>query len=603
MIHYVYSDATRRIKRVKDDLLQNREPEKRMKRIQAALMGQNQAMTNRYWEALTYFLPNLVYQNPKLSVTSAVPGEARSDAIGLRYALETLMDQQKWSSVWRQMAADALAWRGVCMTTVDRIVTPRHMDGQEFLRWDGEKVKFDRAGGMTVPRLSYVSPDHYFSDCRAAMREEAQHEGHFWDDDIDRLQALAEEDESWDKDEIARLVETRANAQDDDRSVRVYQVYCPFYIDQEAVDAYDGDEDPEDRDLFTGTIYTMVESYNGESGMDIRKPILYRGPAGGLYSVMEFINGPGMKNMMAPFAAALPQVDNDATIGRAVVRSIRAFKRIAVATETVAQAIINADHDSIVSTKVAVEDLQRQLYELQVGGPSAELLKGYELSDMACDRIFAMSDSLRANAGADTTATAETLAKGASDVRIHAMADLAAEVMEKCCWVAAWQIEHAQDFAIQLPDEAVEEGIETLRRGGMEIPEGADMLNPLNRESVIYVGGNALDRTEDPTRRAFSGKTVKVVPMSARRTNEGLEQQRAMQSTELVFGVLNAMAAAPGFQGKKFLNDTGAAINRPGLGEYLPEKNEEGGQIQREGMGGEMPSPMAGRQSPRPQRA
>ena len=579
MQEHFFHMPEQRYKLYKSAVEADTEGRKMLKQIRAAIQGKNGALTNRYWEALTIFLPQCVYQNPRINVESMVPGTSRSDAIGLKYALEVMCDQQNWLSIWQQMAADALAWRGVGLTTYDQDAPyPRYMEGQTFLTWDGKQLTVDKASKMTIPRMHYIAPERYFRDCEAEMADEIRFEGHDWDESIDLLkaQAHADKENDWIQEAVVALSD-----QHETGKVKLVQMYAPHFIDEEAVANYRGDEDPKDRTLYTGTIYTMIAE-GAHAYRDIRRPRLYRGPAGGLYSVAECVPVPGGGARMAPFAASYEQVDLDARVGMAITKAAASYKRFIVASNGIGEKVRESLQDGIVDVEVAAEFLDA-IRELSIGGVSKELLEAGQIAGTSCDRTLGMSDTLRQMAGSDTTATAEQLANQAYNSRTGLYASPIFAAIEKMLSTAGWHAEHSPDFAVHMPDEMVEDGVQDLVRAGLPV-EGA-RLDPTSRELVVYVGGSALKRSDDGKRLdAFDGKTIRLVPMSMSRTNEGLQQKRILDVGNLVSQALQLKAAFPDFDAKRYLDDIGAQLNMPNLGDYMgsgqqPQQAEQPNQM------------------------
>lgn len=571
--HYFQSPAQRHklVKRAIEDDADDRE---RLKDIRNAIKGGNGALTNRLWEMLTIFLPQCVYQNPRIDVQTVMPGDQRVDAVGLKYTLESLLDQQAWLRIWQQAATDALAWRGIVMTTYDPAASyPRFMEGQTFLTWKGDKALIERGAKMTIPRMHYITPEAFFRDPDAIVLEESRFMGHCWDESVDLLQAYCDEEpDEWIRDAVQQL-----KSRGETGKVRIMQMYTPHFIDPEAVNNYKGDEDPKNRRLYTGTIYTMLA--DGEHAYrDIRKPRLYRGPAGGLYSVAECVPCPGGGKRIAPFSAAWEQIELDAKVGKAVVEACASYKRGVIASNEIGEAIRDMPHDGILDVEVAASILQDAIKEFSIGGPSPELLQALEISGTAADRTGGMSDTLRQNAGRDTTATAEQFANQAYNARTGLYASPIFDMIDHSLSTAAHYIEHSEDFIMALPDEASSEAMQAMKRQGIEItPEIAQATMGM---PVVYTGGNALRESDEGTAtHPFDGKTIRTVAFSMSRTNEGLQQKRILDSSNLVLQAVQIKSAYPDFDLPKYLNDMGAKLNLPDLGGYF----EATGQTQQTG--------------------
>lgn len=571
-----YETPELRWKAITRDRVADATGRQRLRDIQFSMDGEDFAPTNTVWEFTTGILGQLIWTNPSVEVESLIPGMARYNSIGHKYALEALMKQQGWDEIWEQVFTDALAWRGVTMVTTEKALAPRYMDGLELVSWDGVKYKMSKEDEVSFPKLVYIHPDDFFCDTEMRSRAASRRMGHRWVDSLTRLKEVASWDDSYNA-EVLNAHSQSSKATGDHDLIEVYQLYVPNYLDPVALADYKGDEKPGEDDLHHGTIYTMVEgAVNGE---DLRKPRVYRGPARGPYEVYECVPQPGRVNRAAPLAATWPQIDEAARIGEAVTVASESFKRLAFMTEEMAKAFEDNENDGVVSVGLAPELLQQGSKEVVIGGPSKELLLAKDVANADRDRALSTSDTNRGAAQKGTTATAEDLAASASALRVGLYRNALQRSAERQIGVASWHIEHDDEFVIALPDEARVKGLEMIAEAQLHLPP--EMMQTLLENNsgrvAVWTGGDALGA--EPV-SPFDAQTVKIQAMSMEKISEGLQARRVMQTSELLERILNMQMMFPGFDGKAYAEDMGTILNLPGLGKYMPDAAEQPQQAQ-----------------------
>jgi hypothetical protein len=563
-----YESEEERWSAIQKDMKANSAGESRLADIQASMDGKDFAPTNTVWEYTTGMLPQLIWTNPKVEVESAIPGQARYNSIGQKYAIEALMKMQNWDQLWEQVFTDALAWRGVTMVTTEKSHAPRYMDGIPLKNWEGKEEKIDRKTMLTYPRMVYIHPTDFFCDSEMRTRAAARRMGHRWTDSRGHLKKVAAGDPTWNSDVLNAHGAVKKGTSDKDL-VTIYQLFVPSYLDPKAIDGYTGDEEPGKDDLHTGTLYTMME------GSDVRPPRVYRGPAQGPYEVYECVPQAGRRDRVAPLAAVWPQIDQDARVGEALTAAGESYKRVAFMTDEMATAFSDNEHDGVVSVGLAPEILQQALVEAEIGGPSEQLIRAKMITAADKDRSLSMSDTGRGFAASDTTATAEDLAATSAAIRVGLIRSGLQRSAERQISVAFWHIEHNEDFVIGVPQEARVKGLEMLREGGMPIPPG--MENADDGSVIVWTGGDALG--VDPV-SPFDAQTVTIQVMSMEKVSEGLQARRILQSGELMQRALEMKTNFPGFKAKDYVEDAGAMLNIPGLGKYMPDEAEQGAAAQ-----------------------
>ncbi len=546
--------------------------------IQKAIEGRDGAHTNICWEYLTLVLPQLVWTNPSLKVESQVPGEAAYDALGLQYALEALMDQQKLAKEWEQIFADSLAWRGVSMVTTRLNTAARACDGMTMFDWHkGTSSTKDGAGReVETPHMIRLEPNDFFMDADATSTGNARFMGHSWDAYLPDLKALVDEDgEDWDINQLEGMGTVDGANYREDRPIRLTEMLVFGILDPKAIktheaDRYDDDgkevrayEDPIESGLYTGTIYTMAEG--GDGGKDVRPARLYRGPACGPYGVYEGAPIPGRTFRMSPLAAVKNQIDTYGRYSNALLTSCEAFKSVVITAFAEIQEIIkDAEDGDIANVDISPQMLKDAIHALTIGGPPKELLLATEIAKEGVNESLGLGQAQKGIATKGTTATAEDIAERSSNMRLAMQREGLHRTSCEQLWVMAWYLEHAPEFSIPLPPKALKQ---SLGHFGVE-------PDPMDGAVAVYTGGDAL-KTDRPG-RAFDSKGLKFVPMSMERTSEAVQQRRAIQKMDVIARLSEMRLADPSLPIEQMADDFGDSMNLPGLGDYFRATPEQG---------------------------
>lgn len=539
---------------------------KAFKKIQGAILGADKAPTNTCWEYITLVLPQMVWTNPTLIVESHIPGEAAYSAMGLQYALQSLMKKQELDTEWAQIFTDALAWRGVSMVTTEVNYAPRYRDGLTVFDWHKGESTLGKGAGREVetPRMIRLDPTDFYIDPEAVSHTRARYMGHCWDAHIEDLRALADDGEDWDIDKLESISASDTPGREED-PIRLYEFFLPGVLDPLAIDAHeagrnDADgrerkdyEDPIKSGLYTGTVYTMAEA--GEGGSDVRGPRLYRGPACGAYGIYEGTPVPGRSTGLAPLMAVKDQIDEHARVGKAVIASCEAYKSIVVTAFAEIQELIkDAPNGTVANADIAPGMLKDAVQALAIGGPPKELLESWAITKASLDESLGLSDAKRGIATSGTTATGEAIADKSADMRLAMLREGCHKRACSQVWVMAWHIEHSRDFEEPLPQAALVEGLEHFD------------LEPDNDGAVaVYQGGDALDTTRPG--RAFEAKSLSFMPMSMERTSEATQQRRALQTLDGHAKMAEIMQANPNLPIDKIADRFGQQMNLAGFGE------------------------------------
>lgn len=586
---HLYTKETR-AQAIKDAFDDNAKSQKRAEEVMELMKGEVGSLNNVFYEAHGYFMPQLVFTNPSLKVSNAIPGAPRHYAVGGQYALETLSKRQDWPSLWQQCVADMNVWRGVLIVTTEQCSAPNFMAGRHVTKYDGKKRKVERGERMNAPRMAYIDPKDFFIDHAAKRHGEARHMGHRWLEDLEDLRARAEAGgEGW----IASALNSMKEDDSGSRTgqVTVCQIFVPGFIDEKAKDALaqranEAGEDElvetYDERLHSGTIYTVGGT---TFGTEIREPRLYRGPKCGPYVMFEGPPMPMERCGAAHFAVTYPQAYNAARVDNAILDAIDDFQNIGLGTSQVVKALKGTPTNGVYEV-TAAELTKEMLQPISVGGVTAELNNAREYTSGSVDRTVGISDAMRGVASKGTTATAETLADQSTDIRLSMIREMVYRAVQRALYIAYWQIDHDETFMIDLPPNAGPPLLESIKEemsaglaeahGGQLPPDVQGRIDALDENAarsmpLLFTGGGALtpDKEDGTNDYAHDARSVDIEPMSMERTTEHLQQRRALQFMEVVKIAAEVAQMVPGTDLKGLVNDIGGALNLPDYGRRL----------------------------------
>ena len=532
--------------------------------IQEAMRGDSHEETNHLYEASTLLLPQFVYQEPRLSVESRVPGDAVKGAVGLKYAMEAELKRQNAAETWENIGADFLAVMGASMISMEDNVA-RHFRDDDLFQALGKSGKGSRKQTPKKPRRPVfvrLSPRDFCYDNEAISIATVRRMAHSYVVSKSYLDSLADaqtDDDpgKWDKVVISTLKASTGErrrgkkrgaspgeAMGDDE-VRIWEVWVPGVYVAEGATMED-----EASPLFHGTVYTMAEQADG--GVDVRKPYLYRGPASGPYQIYWGTPVPDELERLSLFKATNSQRLAHAKNGRALTTSSQNYKRVGItASKDVAEAVDNAEHDSMIHLDgVSIDDLQKAVTVVEVGGPSAEMIQVEQRSSEQLDRVSGLNENKRGALAAGSTATEAAIANEAGDMRVSLPRAAFHRSSKQALNVWAWQMWHGEDVVIALPLRAADE-----MEMDEEIPENVGLL---------YHGGDGIALAQDNV--MWEDLAIDIVPYSMQRTSESELRQKGVAQMDMVKAMLEIKAADPEFPIAEFADDLSSQMNMPGLG-------------------------------------
>lgn len=531
---------------------------------------------NRFDEWLRLVLPQIVFDNPKVRVTTNRSGVHPAVPMAMQAGLNWWAPQARLAQVLVDVAYDAAFTYGVVLTTHG----PR--PGGESWRSDR-----DEQAMAAMPRVSRIAPDRWFCDHGTDRYDPAsgqgRYAGHIFRADKEDLLA----DKRFNASVVSGCVtgsgqDNYGGEKTDREEIFGYEVWIPEIKTSDDPDA-------------CGTIYCLgLDQSMGTSNNAawLRDPRPYIGPACGPYTLFGFGLVPGSPYPFSPFAAAWAQVKNLNEHLDAADRSASRKKRFVIvdAENTQAATTLRQVRDGEVAT---MRDFKNTMIEVQLGGVTADQVEHNRRLGEQVDRSLNLSETARGNVNVDTSATAIADAASQRSARLASMKRLMVEGAAQVLRTAAWHLYTHEDAVFSLPHDVAESFItrpsdlpDPSQAEPMALATGVDVQSMRrileHRPEVIYGGGPADEvitqaiseegtpvYVVSPNVRGtrFEDFELEIEPYSMERVDEALLQRRSMQVFQVITGALPLIAQYPQLKWEELIDMIGQPMNLPNLAE------------------------------------
>lgn len=402
---------------------------------------------NHEHDFVTHVLPQVAFANPRITAKGRSGDLSRQIAKAMKYGLQRWVEDQKFFEINQQVCLDALFAYGIFITT-------------------NEPADWERANdyeSVHLPVVRRLDPRQFLLDPLCSDYRYARWLGHDTVWDLEELKAIAEDPESgWDAGLVGLLgmgseeVEwrdkrLRDNAPDRNECV-IRELWCPgSYLDGFG---------PEEG--YHGTIYTVGRGQadlGSVAAKDswLRQPRPYWGPPWGMYTIAGVYRVPGIPFPLGPLTVQKPCADDLNEIGREIDRGVREYKRVTMMDAANADAIAKrkaAKNGDV----IAVRGFNRnEIEQTESGGISAEMVAIYNQRQMRLNRVASMSETLRGNADASKTATAESIAAQSNEVIVGWIRERAYKAAAQVVDTAGWYLYNDPRARIELGEDAAAE--------------------------------------------------------------------------------------------------------------------------------------------------
>lgn len=478
---------------------------------------------NHAYEFLSIMLPSIVYDDPRVKVRAASPQQTDAfgattmgeRAAGIEAALNHWSINDEISAPLSEGAVDFyFAWSVFLVTLADQ---------PGFQGVDMVPVR---------PYLMRLSQRHFFMDVNAKTYDPLQLNGprmmgHMWKSDREDLL----DDPSFDPAEVeAVALDTDLDKYDPERErgtidipTRDEIVCWDIWVPEKDIryeQGYDG-EVPIDAQGYNGTIYTIAANSTKEGvskkTRTIRKPRPAYCPPWGNYVVSGYLKVPDSPYPLSPLVATAEQAEEvNAHVTAAAEDAKRYKKFVAYQNENAAdgERLKRVRHGEAVGLDFAGKD---NFQEVEIGGVSETQYKYNQYAMERLGRVSGLSQTMRGEADAGTTATAESIAQQGSQVRINGIKRAHRRGVIRIFRTAAWYAHFSEDMVYRLGEEGSKHGLSEFRGG---LAPGMEDFN-------------------------FFDLTLSIEPYSMEHTDEVLLQRRMNEAWTKLVEVAPIMATTP----------------------------------------------------------
>lgn len=561
---------------------------------------------NRFDEWLRMVLPQIVYDNPKVDVTSTRSGVNPMVPKAMKAAINWWAPQVNLIDVLTDVAYDAAFTFGVILTTHG----PR--PGNE--PWRSSRSDEAMQG---LPRVTRIDPKRWFCDHTIDKYDPATGQGrlagHLFRADRDELL----KDKRFNPDAVSRCAtgEGQANwggEKSDREEIYGYEVWVP----EIQTPGKDGDH-PDSH----GTIFTIGLNQDHEATEDatwLRDPRPYIGPADGPYTLFGMGTMPGCPYPYSPFASSWDQVKRLNKAVESEELSAETFKKFIAfdaANEQAGEAVRKVKHGQIAPVRGLKDG---EVKEMSVGGISPEQIEHTARRGEQVDRSLNLSETARGNINVDTSATAVADAASQRSARLASMKRLMVNGAKKVLRSAAWHLYTHTDATFHLPPDVAEgfvprpshlpdpgQAEEIAMQLGIGLLDARKILD--HQPEVIYGGGpsdEVISEVVNPDDSVsyvvspyvdglrFEDFELEIEPYTMERVDEALLQRRAMQVFEMVTNSIQMIVAYPQLPWEDLFDMVGEPMNMPHLSQRALGKQFLS-QLRSAGAGGGMNPAMA----------
>ena len=490
---------------------------------------------NHYYEYMSLMIPRLIYDNPRVRVTSRRSGTQELVAAAMPYAINNWVKETHFRKTLELLAADTLLNFGVALIseTENRTLSP-------------SKVQQDAVTPMW-PRCTRVPQHRFIVDPIAATMEEARFVGHKWIRDKEDLLELAKKSDDWNAKAIEDLGTTTDREElgrtysdmPDRKEIICYEIWVPEHQLEDALGPDDG---------FHGTIFTIGVTQNPDADSFktayIRKPRAYYGPSTGPYVMFGIYPVPNSIYPLSPLVAIEGQVAELNLHVASASRAAEQYKKLILVDNTDPK-FVQRVKDASDNFVIPVSGLERQrVVQAEVGGMSPAQLSYLQIARDRLDRNSGVSDAQRGNVEGRGTATEVAVAAEASTIRIAFIKQQYADAVQRVLETVAWFFYY--------DDRVV-------------APLGLEGAADLGLENPWLVGGDP-DRESGAT---FEDLELDIEPYSMERTSEGNHQRRIMEMFQLIMNTAPMVPQMPYINWKDLFSKLGDALNIPAMADIV----------------------------------
>ena len=368
-------------------------------------------LENHAFEWVSLMVQQIASSNPSVRIRTTRPGPAQQGALALQYAINRWIRLVNLQATNESLVTDyALRY---CIAAVFPAPAEGMISPEEPSLW---------------PVVRRISPRRFLQDPKAIDGQQIRWQAHLVLRDKEDVIKEAKENPKagWDVDALEAIGTVRSDDavlhvanperdvdQVDREQIAYWEVYCP----ELQVDPKKGPEKG-----YNGSILTLgVGETQGDKEPQtawLRKPRPYFGRRGGLYHVCGAYVVPDEALPLSPTVAVQAQAEHLNAVARAAMQMTEDYKRIAIVGQQdpgLEQLIATGRHGHVYTTNV--EDIGRNVVQLELGGVTAQILAQEDRARQSLDRNSGIPEAMRGNVEGGATATEIAAATGGATAR------------------------------------------------------------------------------------------------------------------------------------------------------------------------------------------
>lgn len=517
---------------------------------------------NHALEYIALTIADVVFDNPRFQITAKRGYAASVDAPALQDGLNSVVKEIKLKKILARCYVDYCFSHCCSMVYRQEIKQMSAQAGQTVVR----------------PRVRNLGK-RAFRDHRVFEPEDARYIGHTFI--MDKEDAL--NDPSWNHAAVkdvpagAGVRELRGETAKMTEGVERNEMACiEAFVPEHDLDEKDRfwrDVPDEERALYTGTIYTLPllgVSDGTRNGVSfLRPPRPWYGHPSGPYQWGGTYPVPDDPMYLSLLKGVEGQNRQNNMVARALFDAIVEYKRLILTShrKPSLQALISrAKHGSVVSADL--QDLQRMLANIEVGGPTPALIQAGQILQESTDRASGISEAFRGNVTGDATAFENSVAAAGAGKRMaypkQQFADFTGEIGE----AMAWYLHYDDQVAVDL------DGAMGTMFGGAPMAHANRIMQALQERGVPeQMAGAYLEFAEKQYRMTPWGAFgFGIEPLSTERASDPGNRQRVLAVVPLILQLAQAAPMLPWINMKEVMSWIGQAFDLPDLARIYNEK-------------------------------
>lgn len=541
---------------------------------------------NHAFEWCSLVVPQLTFGNPRTKVSTSRIGSQRDVAKAIQFGLNRWSRDTRLRKLGEKLGVDyGMKW-AVAITLPG--YTEGFSDFEDPRNW---------------PTAKRISPRRFIWDHLSTEMEECRFMGHATIRDKDDLLREAKDDDTWNM-EALRALSATSSAVNEFRNedyqegyparneIAYYDLWFPEVNGKNVklLEKY-GIEPPKEKYVAGkhNGIWVTVGHNQDDEGQDagtyLRDARWFWGPRSGPYTWIGAYVVPDEAAPLGPIPAVMSQAEELNDHARAVSRAMNVHKKGILVNANAGADFedkIRGFEDHYVVAVTGLEELDKHVKEIELGGATETHLLHNNLLRARLDRNAGMSEVMRGNVGSNATATEVATADQSATIRFEHMIRKFQDGIQDILSKVAWYLYYDDKIHFALGEEAKGQFMEADELTGEMVPV----------EEAWFHGGEY----DEESGATFDDLELEIEPFSMERTSEALQQRRMAELDATMANIVPLMAQFSFVNWDKYLTLRGEVMNLPNLGDIIDadaarEYAEMMTQVQLEGGGSERPQP------------